>query len=230
MRDRASVNNVAIRTLGILYPNLFDVGCFSHTLDHVGEKLQTPLLDEFAKSWINMFSRSPKSKLAWKSQTGLSVPSYSCTRWWSKWEMLRQAHDSFGDVRTFIDNAADVSPANRCKIFQMLSDPHKNAQLQLEMAITIDVGEPFVKSTYNLEGDGPLALTTYKCICFLSSFASTAHYPNANAVASRLSSGNPAIYQQMYDYCLACAAPAYDYFKNILEAVVIKQSWFQQLL
>ncbi|PFX19546.1 hypothetical protein AWC38_SpisGene16042 [Stylophora pistillata] len=33
-RDRASVNDVAVRTLKILYPNLVDIGCFSHTLDH----------------------------------------------------------------------------------------------------------------------------------------------------------------------------------------------------
>lgn len=55
MRDRASVNNVVIRTLSIVYPKLLDVGCFSHTLDHVGEKLNTPVLDVFAKAWINMF-------------------------------------------------------------------------------------------------------------------------------------------------------------------------------
>ena len=30
MRDRASVNDVAIRTVKILYPNLVDIGCFSH--------------------------------------------------------------------------------------------------------------------------------------------------------------------------------------------------------
>ena len=58
------MNDVAIRTLSIVYPNVLDVRCFSHTLDHVGEKLATPILDEFATPWINMFSRSPKSKLA----------------------------------------------------------------------------------------------------------------------------------------------------------------------
>ena len=41
MRDRAAVNNVAIQTL--------QIGCFSHTLDHVGEKMYTPVLDKFAK-------------------------------------------------------------------------------------------------------------------------------------------------------------------------------------
>ena len=39
MCDRASVNNVAIQTLKIVYPCLLDVGYFLHTqLDHVGEK------------------------------------------------------------------------------------------------------------------------------------------------------------------------------------------------
>ena len=32
MRDRASINDAAMRTLTIVYPYLLDVGCFSHTL------------------------------------------------------------------------------------------------------------------------------------------------------------------------------------------------------
>ena len=39
MRDRASVNNVAVRFIKVLYANAFDVGCFSHTLDLVGDKI-----------------------------------------------------------------------------------------------------------------------------------------------------------------------------------------------
>ena len=38
MRDRASMNNVATQTLKVVYPTIVDVGCFSHTIDHVGEK------------------------------------------------------------------------------------------------------------------------------------------------------------------------------------------------
>ena len=30
MRDRASVNGVAMKTVKIVYPKIFDVGCFSH--------------------------------------------------------------------------------------------------------------------------------------------------------------------------------------------------------
>ena len=36
MRDRASVNEVAMRTVTVLYNRILDVGCFSHTLDNVG--------------------------------------------------------------------------------------------------------------------------------------------------------------------------------------------------
>ena len=31
MRDRTSTNEVAMRTIIVLYPRLLDVGCFSHT-------------------------------------------------------------------------------------------------------------------------------------------------------------------------------------------------------
>lgn len=61
MRDRASVNNVAVQTLKIVFPLMFGIGCFSHTLDHVGENMKTPILEKFVSGWINMFSRSPKT-------------------------------------------------------------------------------------------------------------------------------------------------------------------------
>ena len=127
--------------------------------------------------------------------------------------MLKQVHDCFGDVVSFITNTTDIVTANKSKLLELLSDPTKSTQLQVELAITVDVGEAFVKATYNLEGDGPLALTAYENICFLSSFASTMHYPNTAAVARKLSCYNQRVYQQMYDYALSCAKPAYDYFK-----------------
>ena len=38
MRDRGSTNNVAMHTLKIVYPHLLDIGCYSHTIDHVRDK------------------------------------------------------------------------------------------------------------------------------------------------------------------------------------------------
>ena len=41
-----------MRTLSVLNNRVFDVGCFLHTLDHVEEKIKTPLVDEFFKQWM----------------------------------------------------------------------------------------------------------------------------------------------------------------------------------
>ena len=74
----------------IAFPLLLDIGCFSHTLDHVDENINTRILDKFVSDWINMFSRSPKTKLAWKTQTGLLVPSYSSTKWGTIWDVIKK--------------------------------------------------------------------------------------------------------------------------------------------
>ena len=52
MRDRAAINNVAMRTLAVVYSKLLDVGCFSHTIDRVGQHFKTPILSEFSTSCI----------------------------------------------------------------------------------------------------------------------------------------------------------------------------------
>lgn len=44
MRDRAAVNGVAVRTVAVVYPKALDIGCFSHTIDRVGEHFKTPIL------------------------------------------------------------------------------------------------------------------------------------------------------------------------------------------
>ena len=48
MRDRASVNDVAMRTIKVVYNELLDVGCFPHTLNHMGERMNTPILHDFS--------------------------------------------------------------------------------------------------------------------------------------------------------------------------------------
>ena len=61
MRDRASVNDVALRTLKVIYPALLDINCFSHALDLVGNKFCTPHLTDFSMAWVSLFSHSPKA-------------------------------------------------------------------------------------------------------------------------------------------------------------------------
>ena len=59
MRDRASANGVAMNTIKVLLPNILDVGCYSHTLNRIGETCNVPHLDEFTRLWISLFSHSP---------------------------------------------------------------------------------------------------------------------------------------------------------------------------
>ena len=209
MRDRAAVNGVAIRTLNVIYPSLIDVGCFSHTLDNVGDKFNTPTLDRFFKHWIGMFSRSPKTKLAWKARTDLPVPTYSVTRWWSKWEVLRNPHDAFGDVYAFLQDTELT--LSRLTLLAILDNDPERRKLCMELAAIIDAGEPLVKATYRLEGDGPLAFTAYEEISFIQHTIANKHYPNVDAVAKQLSS-TPQQLSQLLSYAAACVQPAHDYF------------------
>ena len=116
MRDRASTNEVAMRTIMVLYPRLLDVGCFAHTLDLVGEHFHTTTLSEFGILWISLFSHCTKVKMLWKEQTGLSMQSYSPTRWWSRWEVYKQLMVQFRDVEPFIKQNKDVSHSTRSKL------------------------------------------------------------------------------------------------------------------
>ena len=66
----------------------------------------------------------------------------------------------------------------------------------------MDVGEPFVKATYRLEGDGPLVLSVYEEIAALRVAISHQYYPNA--VATKLPSNRFNLKQQLLDYGKVC--------------------------
>ena len=206
------MNSVAMSTLKIVYPTLLDVGCFSHTLGHVGEKFRTPTLSDFITLWINLFSHSSKSKLAWKDQTSVSIATYSTTRWWSKWEVVNQVPNLFGDVEAFLwENLNLSSSVTRSKLLAFFDDPVKKALLQIEIAATVDAGMPFVKATYKIEGDGPLAYECYEIISALSVAAQITHFPNVDALARQMDNS-----QQWKTYALQCVQPGLNYFHQHL--------------
>ena len=215
MRDRASVNNVAIRTLKLLYPNLLDIGCFSHTLDLVGDHFKLPQLTEFLNSWLSLFSHSTKVKFLWKEQTGKAMPTYSHTRWWSKWEVMQQLLVQFGDIKLFLVNNSDIGPSTRPKLLSFFDDPQKLNYLKIELAAVIDCGEPFVKATYKLEGDGPLAFICYEAIQEVVTSIKVANIPNVQAVARDISS-NFTLQKTLIAHAKQCIQPGIDYFNHQL--------------
>ena len=214
MRDKASVNNLAMRTISVIYPNAIDIGCCSHALDHVGEKFHTPTLNTFSSLWIMLFSHSPKSKVLWKEQTGMSIITYSKTRWWSRWEVLHQLMIQFGDLLPFFTNNTDIGPSIRPKVIEILTNLQQRALLQIELAAVIDLGEHFIKATYHIEGDCALILEAYEIIQQLSAVIHTANYPNLNAVAKSLSPTNVSQQQQWIQYGMECLQPGIKYFKD----------------
>ena len=213
MWDGASTNNVAMRTLNVLYCNIFDVTCFSHTLDCVGNHFQVPILLEFINGWVSLFSHSSKVKLLWKVKTGKAMALYSQTRWWSKWEVMAQAFKYFGDIEPFLTQNADFSPATQAKLLAFFY-PNKNIILQIELAAIVDWGEPFVKATYRLEGDGALAFECFEVIDTIRAFIQSGTTPNnyIQALADRLSCGVLSKRQLVLDHVHNCVKPAIDYF------------------
>ena len=218
MHDRAACNGVAMRTLKIVFPAIVDIGCFSHTLDLVGGKFSTPVLSSFMVWWISLFSHSPKSMLLWKERTGQAYHGYSATRWWSKFEVMKQLLDLFGDVLPFLELNTSISPATRGKLLSILHDPHEKSHLMVELAVTIDAGMPFVKATYNLEGDGPLALTCYEAISTLNAAARQAYYPNLMSVASQISSGDSQMESELVQHAKSCVQPGLTYYFQQISA------------
>lgn len=96
----------------------------------------------------------------------------------------------------------------------MLDDDPQCQKLKMELAMTVDGMEPFVKATYALEGDGILSLTRYERIRTLYSHIASNHHPNITAVARQLANGNSTNEQMLVTYAENCVRPAYEYFKD----------------
>ena len=173
-RDRAAANGVAMCTIKIIFPDVLDIGCYLHTLDHVGEHFDTPFLEEFSHSFLTLFSHSPRTSMEWKEFTGRAMATYFDTRWWSRWEVYHQL------MVQFVESHDQISSKSRLKLLEILRDGKKKA---LKLAAVIDVGEIFVKATYNLEGDGLVVLQTYYNIQVLKAKIENPHYPNVDVVA-----------------------------------------------
>ena len=57
MHDCISPNKVAMRTLQVLHPAVLGIGCFSHTLNHVGEKFNASNVNDFTTYWVSLVLR-----------------------------------------------------------------------------------------------------------------------------------------------------------------------------
>ena len=89
----------------------------------------------------------------------------------------------FRDLDAFIKCNDDASPVTRGKFLAFFSNGAKRSTLQIELAAIVDFGEPFIKATYKLAGNGPLALDCFKIVDGLSTSIRLCNVPNVEAIA-----------------------------------------------
>ena len=218
MHDCASTNNVALRTLKIIYPNVLGIGCFSHTLNRVGDRFQAACANDFTTYWVSLFSHSSKAKFLWKERTGLTIDSYCPTRWWSKWEIMSQLVSVFADIEPFLKSSDDFSGNTRARLLEYFVSPTKLNSLKVELAAIADAGKPFVEATYQLESDEPVVLECYDIVSSLSVAVKMENYPNVNAVVKSIANGKNDVHLKWMRHARECIKPAMKYFDDHLKA------------
>lgn len=84
----------------------------------------------------------------------------------------------FGDIKGFLRKEYVGSNATHLKLLSFLTNVEKKAKLQLELEVVIDWGHSFIKATYSLEADGPLAVNCYKATETVRAAIHSSHIPN----------------------------------------------------
>ena len=118
---------------------------------------------------------------------------------------MKQLLELYGDVEVFL-RQYDQAPATRQKLLQFFQDQQKKAFLEIELAVIVDAGMPFVQATYKLEGDGCLAFEMISSLTAAVNMPQTC-YPNVQAVVRLLSCGNVQAEQRLNSYALSCVQP-----------------------
>ena len=71
----------------------------------------------------------------------------------------------------------------------MLEDEQQCQTLQLQFAVTLDAGKPFVTGTYSLEGDGEAIVIAYRTLQEILTAAAVQNYLKMIAVAQEIAQG-----------------------------------------
>ena len=162
---------------------------------------------------MSLFSHSHWAKLAWKTVTGVSVRSYSATRWWSKWEVFNQLFSCFAHVQPFLEANDNISPVTTRHLLSVLRDEDDCATFKLELAAIVDYGQPLVSATYWLEGDGPLVLDAYETLQAASTSFANHDHPHLPTVARRLAGARRNVTEAIQE-TKAKVQPAINWFRH----------------
>ena len=115
------------------------------------------------------------------------------------------------NITPFLEENQGIVPRLANHLSVLLGDQDRRKLPIMELAAVIDGGEPLVKATYILEGDGLLVFSAYSTLQALSTAAAQRNYLNVAAQAHALaaSAEEEAALQQ---HASACVRPGIGYF------------------
>jgi hAT family C-terminal dimerisation region len=169
LRDRASVNTLAVSVMRNSFGKAKDLSCLSHTLCHTGDKLFGQELQPVQRDMSALMSKSNRAKSIWRDAAGEyqlgAWKSHSQTRWWSLYEVivyilagwiLFTSFPNLAMVNADEGGLDDGALLQRLKSF--VADDTRTAIAKLEAACIAIVGKRLVEVTYILEGDSILSV------------------------------------------------------------------------
>ena len=127
---------------------------------------------------------------------------------------MHQLLQYFGDVKPFLLQHSDIGTHTRPKLLAYFEDSEKLKYLKLELAAVVDYGEPFVKATYSLEGDGPLVLSCYELVQEVVASIKIENVLNLQAVANSADFITRCSSAAIKMYAKQCIQPGLDYFNQ----------------
>lgn len=138
---------------------------------------------------------------------------------------MEDLHRKFGDVEPFLRN--DLSNKDvACKTtLEMCLGPTR-AELEVEMAVLMDVAQVLVQQTYRLEGCGEEIFEAYDGLqaCFKTLHEPVHTHPNVNAALVKWGANDGRRWGQLLRHADAVVQPAKDYFDSKFGEIGAKYS------
>lgn len=143
--------------------------CLSHTLTHVGEHVEVPVLMKVKQDLCALTKESYAIREHWFKVIGTQFLHPGNTRWWSFYDLYCNIRENWVNLLHFLatavadDNVGETgSRINR--LLLILHDPVALAVLRMELDIVVITMKPLVQGTYLLEGKGPCAIIAYDLV------------------------------------------------------------------
>ena len=129
--------------------------CLSHCSNNAGNQASFVILDLFWSIVQKVFCQSEQARDEWVTTTGISYPTYSETRWYSKYKWYEVVLPVFPDLITVARNLIKkkISPANSGKLYAMMTEPGTSWYLKIQLSAYVEGLVDFRDACYFLEGD-----------------------------------------------------------------------------